>query len=529
MRYWAAVLMFLVCVCCLGCGVSKPTATEVKLSNLFTDDMVLQRKLPITVFGKAKSPTGGRGVVVVGLDKDTAVAKVDSEGRWRAMLPSHAAGGPYTLTVAGANRTLEVRNVMVGEVWVCSGQSNMEFTVNGCKNAKEEIEKANHPTIRLFNIAPTKHLAVKPEDDVNAKWEVCSPATVGNFSAVAYFFGRELSEKLNVTVGLINSPWGGSPVEQWIPMETYKNDPALADFPARMEKEAVDYLKAMDDYSKRMEKWKAAKDKILATNPGAATQPGAIPNQPWQPQQPQYRYSAMYNGNIAPIVGYGIRGAIWYQGESNAGNPMGYRKSFPAMIRGWRKAWGQGDFPFLFVQLANFMDRPMDPNVNGTWAELREAQTLTLSTPKTGMAVITDVGDAADIHPRDKQTVGHRLAIIAEANTYGMKDVVFSGPLFHSMTIDGNKIRLSFKHVDGGLVVKGDKLAGFAVAGKDGKYVWAGAAIEGDTVVVSSDKVEKPVMVRYAWGNNPECSLYNKADLPASPFRAGKPESKAAK
>ena len=505
-------------------SVIAPVRADVKLPAVIGDNMVIQQGMPFKLWGwagageKVTVTLAGNGV------QSKATATADDSGKWQVKMDAlKASSDALELTVEGKN-TLKVKNVLVGEVWVCSGQSNMEFSVGGAINAKEAIAKADYPTIRLFNIAPTKHLAAKTEDDVKAKWEVCSPATVGGFSAVAYFFGRELAAKLKVPVGLINSPWGGSPVEQWIPMETYKNDPDLADFPPRMEKEAADYPKAMEDYKKRLEEWKAAREKIVSANPAAATQPGAIPNPPGQPQPPENRYSAMYNGNIAPIVDYAIKGAIWYQGESNAGNAMGYRKSFPAMIRGWRKAWGQGDFPFLYVQLANFMDRPADPNVQHTWAELREAQTLTLSTPNTGMAVITDVGDAGDIHPRDKQTVGRRLALIAEAKTYDMKDVVYSGPMFESMKIEDGKIRLSFQHVGGGLVAKGDKLTGFAVAGEDGKYSWAQATIDGDNVVVSSDKVAKPVMVRYAWGNNPECSLYNKADLPASPFRAGEEE-----
>jgi sialate O-acetylesterase len=512
------------CVAAVLSVVSMAIA-DVKLPAVIGDNMVIQQGIPFKIWGWADA---GEKVTVT-LGKATADATADDKGKWMVKLEAlKASSDPADMTIAGKN-TLTVKNVLVGEVWVCSGQSNMEFTTGGAINAKEEIAKADYPTIRLFNIAPTKHLAAKPEDDVKAKWEACSPTTVPNFSAVAYFFGRELNEKLKVPVGLINSPWGGSPVEQWIPMETYNSDPELADFPPRIEAETKNFPKVMENYTKQLEDWKSAREKTLATRPAAATQPGVIPNPPWQPQPPENNYGAMYNGNIAPVINYAIKGAIWYQGESNAGNWMGYRKSFPAMIRGWRKVWGQGDFPFLYVQLANFMNRPTDPNVQGTWAELREAQTMTLSLTNTGMAVIIDVGNPTDIHPKDKQTVGHRLAVIAEAQSYGMKDVVYSGPMFDSLKVEGNKVRLSFKHVGGGLVAKSGKLTGFAVAGADGKYVWADATIDGETVVVSSDKVASPVMVRYAWGNDPECSLYNKADLPASPFRAGEPEPKPAK
>jgi sialate O-acetylesterase len=316
---------------------------------------------------------------------------------------------------------------------------------------------------------------------------------------VGYFFGRELHQKLDVPVGLIHTSWGGTAAEVWTSKRTLDATELLKPM-------VENYTKRMESYEKQMAGLKEAAEKAKAEGKPAPK----APNKPMMP-------SCLYNGMIANVLPYGIRGAVWYQGESNASRAKEYQTLFPAMIKNWREDWGQGDFPFGFVQLANYMTRREQP-ADSAWAELREAQTMTLSLPKTGMAVIIDIGDAKDIHPKNKQDVGKRLALWAQSQVYG-KDVVYSGPMYESMKVEDGKVRVSFKHTGGGLEAKGGKLAGFAVAGEDRTFVWADATVDGKTVVVCSEKVAKPVAVRYAWADNPDCNLYNKEGLPASPFR----------
>jgi len=417
------------------------------------------------------------------------------------------------MTVTGKN-TLTVKNLLVGEVWVASGQSNMQFTVSGSVNAPAEIAAADFPAIRQFTVPNT--IALEPQADVRGAWTVCSPATAGGFTAVGFFFARDLWNKLHVPVGIIHTSWGGTRIEAWIDEQTFAGDPAIK--PSLDQRNAA--MTAYNDaLYNALAGWmpKAAEAK-------AANQP--LPAPPVvgaeDPRKSAQMASGLYNAMIAPLIPYAIAGAIWYQGESNAGNAANYRKSFPDMITGWRRLWGQGDFPFLFVQLANYMQTGPDPR-DTAWAQLREAQTMTLATPNTGMAVIIDIGTPNNIHPPNKQDVGHRLALWAEAQTYA-QDLVFSGPLYDSMKVEGGAIRLSFKYVGGGLVAKDGALKGFAIAGADGVFVWADATIEGQTIVVKSAKVPAPVAVRYAWDDNPVCNLYNAAGLPASPFRTDMPQ-----
>jgi sialate O-acetylesterase len=330
---------------------------------------------------------------------------------------------------------------------------------------------------------------------------------------VAYFFGRYLHKELNVPVGLIHTSWGGTPAEAWTRREVLEANPDCAPILKRYDDAVAKYPQAMKEYEQKLAEWKEAAQKAKAES----TNPPRRPGEPFGPGHP-HSPAGLYNAMIAPLIPYGIAGAIWYQGESNAGRAYQYRTLFPDMIKNWRNDWGVGKFPFLFVQLANFMKTKPEPD-ESAWAELREAQTMTLALPNTGMAVIIDIGDADDIHPKNKQDVGKRLALWALANTYGKK-LVYSGPIYKSMKVDGNSIVLSFDHVGGGLVAKGgEELEGFAIAGSDKKFVWADARINGDTVIVSSDKVSEPVAVRYAWADNPVCNLYNKEELPASPFR----------
>jgi sialate O-acetylesterase len=316
---------------------------------------------------------------------------------------------------------------------------------------------------------------------------------------VGYFFGRELHQKLNVPVGLIHTSWGGTAAEVWTSKRVIDSTEGLKPM-------AEAYPKKLEAYEKQV-----AANQEAAAKAKAENKPGPKSIHPTLP-------ALLYNGMIANVLPYGIKGAIWYQGESNAGRAKEYQTLFPAMIKNWREDWGQGEFPFGFVQLANFMARKEQPT-DSSWAELREAQTMTLSLPKTGMAVIIDIGEAKDIHPKNKQDVGKRLALWAQSQVYG-KDIVYSGPIYASMKVEDSKVRVSFKHVGTGLEAKGGKLSGFAVAGEDRTFVWADAVIDGQTVLVSSDKVAKPVAVRYAWADNPDCNLYNKEGLPASPFRS---------
>jgi sialate O-acetylesterase len=454
--------------------------------------------------------------VTVTLGDQKAEATADKDGKWQVRLAAMKAGtGPLEMTVAGKN-TLKLANILIGEVWICSGQSNMGFTVKGVINSDQEIAEAKHPKIRLFSV--TRVTAATPQTDCKGEWVECSPETVPGFTAVGYFFGRDLLQALAVPVGLVNTSWGGTPAEAWTSRDALEADPAFAGLLERWKQNIEAYPKAKEAWDKvkdkKMADWKAAAAKAKADGkqpqraPQAPSDPAASPNCP----------ASLYNGMIAPLIPLGIRGAIWYQGESNVGRPMEYRKLFPAMITDWRKHWAEGEFPFFFVQLANFMARKPEP-ADSNWAALREAQTMTLALPKTGQAVIIDIGEANDIHPKNKQDVGKRLALAAEAVAYG-KDVVYSGPMYESMKVEGERVRLQFNHVGGGLVAKGGgQLTGFAMAGEDKKFAWADAKIDGDSVLVWSKDVPKPAAVRYAWADNPECNLYNKADLPASPFR----------
>ncbi|MDP2337025.1 MAG: sialate O-acetylesterase [Bacteroidota bacterium] len=620
-------------------------SAQVKLPPIFNSNMVLQQGIEIPVWGWA-SP--GEKVTVT-IEKATVFAKTSKEGKWLVKLPAMKSGGPYQMTVKGKNlQTFD--NVKIGEVWVCSGQSNMEFNLISANNGESEVEASNYPEIRLFTVK--KRISQTPQDQLEeGEWQECSPATSHHFSAVAYFFGRALYEKLKVPIGLINTSWGGTIAETWISGETIEKDPDFAGQLSQLKKINL------DDYAKTIEKevrervgeystvdlgmkgdqpiwadpdfndsaWKLMKlpgyieqnglegvdgiiwfRKEINILPAEAGKPATlrlakindsdhsylngtligstilmaeksrvykIPagllksgkniltvqvediggncgiygdtamlrlqcenrtislSGNWKYKlglvkfntvlSPNSYPTLLYNGMINPLVPYGIKGAIWYQGESNAGRAKQYQRVFPDLIKDWRTHWNQGEFPFLFVQLANFMKADSIPS-ESSWAELREAQSKTLALPNTGMAVITDVGDALDIHPKDKQTVGNRLALAALKVAYH-QDLVFSGPVYQKMNVIGTKVTLTFDQVGTGLKIK-DKygyLKGFAVAGEDHQFYWAKAVITGiNTIEVSCPDVQHPVAVRYAWGSNPDdANLYNSADLPASSFR----------
>jgi sialate O-acetylesterase len=466
--------------------LAGPAPADVKLHPLFTDNMVLQREADVPVWGTADP---GQMVIVKleveGGNPDTpAAATADRDGRWKAMVSTRMKPGSnhrLTVTDKDGKELVTLKNVAVGEVWVCSGQSNMEWAVDWSGEAEKVKAGAKNPNLRLFTVK--KRTATAPITDMNdlghfTKWVECSPETVGPFSATAYHFGSHLQKALGVPVGLIHTSWGGTPAEAWTSTEALKAVPELAYY--------ADKAKAAAE---------AANEKKLPVGPHT---PGSL-----------------YNAMIHPLLPFAVKGAIWYQGESNAGRAAEYRTLFPAMISDWRARWGH-ELPFYCVQLAPWHANDAD---GVAWAELREAQLHATKVLKNvGMAVITDAGDLLDIHPRDKATPGTRLALAAEAGTYGLK-VAGSGPVFKGMKVDGSRAVLSFDHVGGGLAAKYQTLNGFAVCGEDKEFYPAKAKIDGDTVVVTCDKVPAPVAVRFGWKNYPVVNLYNKDGLPASPFR----------
>jgi sialate O-acetylesterase len=491
----------------------QPARAEIKLPALFSDGMVLQSGTTTPIWGWADP--GEDVSVVLDLKNGTVIkpkaVQANTQGRWELTFSEGLVpGGPYGLTVSGKNQ-ISLGEVYVGEVWICSGQSNMEWPVVVTTRAEQAIKESKNPLIRLFTVP--KVTSDQPLQDVKGKWQECNPETVRNFSAVAYYFGRELQKSLKVPVGLIHTSWGGTRAEAWTRHEVLTSQPEWkGEFPA--------YERAKADYPKAHEKFKAeqakragetAKNKQEGKNP-----PTARP--PIDPAKNSNSPSVLYNAMIAPLIPFGIKGAIWYQGESNAGQAYLYRKLFPAMIQNWRDDWKRGDFPFLFVQLAPWQRIVKEPQ-ESAWAELREAQLRTAQNlPHAAMAVITDVGDPKDIHPRNKEPVGARLALAARAAAYG-EPIEYSGPIFDSMVIKDNTAVLSFKHVGKGLEARDGSLTGFTIAGEDHRFHNAQAEIKDDKVYVSCQEVKRPAAVRYGWADCPVVNLWNKDGLPASPFR----------
>ena len=618
---------------------------QLTMPSIFSDHMVLQRELPVPVWGQDRP---GQDITVK-MNGAEVKARPGKDGKWKVLLPKQKAGGPYELIVTGSS---EVRytDVMIGEVWVCSGQSNMEWPVSRSNNAAQEIKQADHPDIRLFTVE--HQISFRPGEDVEGSWQVCSPATIERFSAVAYYFGRELKEDLGVPIGLINTTWGGTRIEPWMSAEAFENDELkdkveeiktldykeveaqskkahedwLAQFEASdqglqegwMKKENTGegweqmripvlwesaghpdldgvvwfkktfhldnveegtyklHMGPIDDSDRTyingqligetLEKWDQkreyqvssqylqkgentltvrvedtggggglygnAGDFFLVKGSARSDLAGAwrykigtasIPARPAVIGK-NYGPTILYNGMIDPLIPYAIRGATWYQGESNASQAGRYAGLFPMMIENWRSQWGQGDFPFLFVQLANFMATTDDPGQESNWAELRGSQAKTLAVKNTGMAVAIDIGEADDIHPRNKQDVGKRLALAAKKIAYG-QDLLYSGPSLKMAKVKGNKVKVKFDHVGAGLVAKDGQaqLKGFALAGPDGIYQWAEARLDGkDGIVVSHPSINSPRHIKYAWANNPgELNLVNSEGLPTVPFKTG--------
>ena len=506
-------LIFL--LCCLSLRLSEiGLRAEIKLPALISDGMVLQQGTKVTLWGTADP---GEQVTVT-VNRSEARGVADSEGQWSAKLGPLNAGGPHTVTIAGKN-TITLHDVLVGEVWVCSGQSNMAITVGptrppyftGVNNYQEELHAANHPMLRLFTVE--RAVARKPQRDLKGSWVSARPETVNDFSAVGYFFGRQLLQTLNVPVGMIHSSLGSTTAEVWMRRAALESDPDLKSILESEKTIATSYRKVFDKFERQYEQWKLDSEKAEAEG-----KPGPLaPKIPDDPRQSHTRPAALYNAMIFPLTFFAIKGVIWYQGESNSDRPGQYRKLFPALIRDWRQAWGQGDFPFLFVQLASWGIQYFQLN----FPALREAQSIALTLPNTGMAVTTDIGDGTDGHPKNKQDVGYRLALAAQAIAYG-RDVIYTGPTYDSTVIEGEAVRIRFKNANGGLTSRNwppGFRSGFEIAGEDRKFVEAEASIEGDTVLVRSERVSRPVAVRYNWKDNPWHHLYNRARLPAPPFR----------
>ena len=489
-------------------GWVAPLGAEVQLPSLFADHMVLQRDIRVPVWGR-----GDPGEkVTVSFGGQQADVIVSSAGKWRLDLgPFDATAKSADLIVTGRN-TIVVRDVAVGEVWLCSGQSNMTFTVGEAQNARAEIEAAKFPLIRHYTV--TRSAVDQPADEVAGTWVVCSPESVADFTAVGYFFARDIQRELGIPVGLIHSSWGGTYIESWMSEETLRKDPAFAVVLKRREEFLAQYPQAMDRYTAALAEWKA-----LAAAEQAAGRKFTEP-EPRSPIGPGHRNlpTNLYNGMIRPRVPYGLRGVLWYQGEANSARVGEYRALFAALIGQWRREWNLGDFPFYFAQLSSF--KSFNKADGEDLGYLREAQAQALELPNTGMAVTFDVGDADNVHPTNKQEVGRRLALIAKGRDYQLPVVGYSGPIFRALDRQGQTMVLHFEQA-AGLNAGGEALRGFEIAADDGRFVPATSAVGADgTVNVESGEVPEPVAVRYAWRNVTDGNLVNAAGLPTGTFRA---------
>jgi sialate O-acetylesterase len=488
----------------LSSGVLR---SEVKLPSHFSDHMVLQREMKVPIWGTADL---GEEVTVAFAGQRKS-ARAGADGKWRVDLdamPASAQGHTFVVTGTKTDQPVEFNDVLVGEVWLCSGQSNMDFTVAktekyyfaGVNNEAEEVAAANHPLIRMFTGEWSR--AYEPQAAVAGAWRVCTPESAREFSAVGYFFARDLQQEINVPVGIITETYGASTAQAWIRREAIATDPKLKPVLDEFDAKVRAYTPPTEE---ELKPWREAAEKAKAEGKRPPRRPRP------DPVQDQHNPTVMFNGMIAPIIPCAIRGVLWYQGESITAP----RELFPlwnqTLITDWRRLWGY-DFSFFFVQLAAL-------KANSNTPAVREEQARALALPNTGMAVTIDIGDPDNVHPKDKQNVGARLARIALARVYG-RNLEYSGPVYDSMSIDGSSIRLRFSHASGGLVARGGELKTFVIAGSDRKFVTAVAQIDGENIVVSSPEISAPAAVRYAWESYPEgCNLYNTAGLPAPPFR----------
>ncbi len=474
---------------------------QITLPKVLASHMVVQRDLPVHVWGMA---TPGEPVSV-SFRGESRSTKAGPLGRWSLYLKPGGAGGPFQMTVQGAGGASETRtldDVLVGDVWVASGQSNMEFEMRKAATAADDLPHAANPRIRLM-IVKKKAAGYALDDADSEGWAVSSPETAKEFSAVAWYFAREIEQREKVPVGVIDSTWGGTVAESWTRLAALGEDAALApvfvSWGRMTERESDAQLEDKDQQRQRDEARAAGRPE---------------PKFPWHPELLSWGPGMLWNGMIAPLTPFPIRGVIWYQGESNSQTERGplYDRVMRTLIGDWRRQWGVGDFPFLYVQISNF-----NPGPGETWAVLREQQRRTLGLANTAMAVTIDIGNPDDVHPTNKLDVGLRLALAARALAYG-EDVSYSGPMYRQATPEGSALRVWFNHHAKGLVAKGGVLTGFEVAGKDGQFSPAAATIDGNTVLVTSPAVVEPVYVRYGWANSPQCNLFNGEGLPASPF-----------
>jgi sialate O-acetylesterase len=482
----------------------------ISLPAIISDHMVLQRSVKVPIWGKADPD----GEISISLGDQTVGTKAGQDGKWEVEFNLNDVGpGPFDLVITGSNSRLVVSDVLIGEVWVASGQSNMELKLKDTARAQEEIARSGNALLRYFQVKDVA--SQEPLDDCKGQWVLSGPDTSGTFSAVGYYFGKRLQATLRAPVGIINASWGATPAEAWTSARSLDEVPDLKRARGRL--------------------WRRTLPLGHIPEPKAT-----VPIFSSQLLPPQKVAGYLFNGMINPIIPYAMRGVIWYQGEGNIERAFQYRTTFALLIKDWRQRWGRGEFPFYFCQLANFGKKDSGPG-ESAWAELREAQSLALSLPNTGQAVLIDLGEGDNIHPLDKRDPAERLVLIALAKTYGKK-IPFSGPTYDSMTVEGGTIRITFRDTGGALVARqlpstydlnthknqiaalarnspDSELEGFAICGKDGRWLWADAKIEGDSVVVWSNQIARPFAVRYAWADNPTCNLYNAAGLPASPFR----------
>lgn len=492
-------LLLLLLLSCVAHG-------EVTLAPLFTDHAVLQRDKMLPIWGQADPAEH----VTVHFAGQTVSATAGTDGRWLVFLEAlQASSSPAELVVKGRNE-IRLSDVVVGDVWLCSGQSNMEFPVSRALNAEREIATAGNPLVRHFKIA--RAASETPLATAGGNWQVCSRETVGDFTAVGYFFARDLQPRLAVPVGLINSTWGGTQIECWMSPLSLSQDPAFSSVAENWRRMLADYFPARARYEEALTAWKAGEAAAKARG-AKFTTPAPVPPPADGPTHPP---GSLFNAMINPVLPYAIRGTLWYQGESNWYNPAQYGDLFTSMIRSWRQYFGQGDLPFLWVQLPNFKSGDA---AGLTWARLREQQSKALALPQTGQAVTIDIGDPNDLHPRNKQEVGRRLALIARAQVYDVM-VDASGPQFLDLTREGAALRVRFIHAGTGLTARDRPLQSFQIAGVDRKFFPATARIDRHSVIVSAPQVSAPVAVRYAWSNSPDANLYNGAGLPAAPFRS---------
>ena len=499
--------------------LSQYTYSALSVASIFCDHMVLQQGSQIPVWGWAQPGD----IITVEINKEVRTAIAKDDGSWKIFLHKLSVGGPFTMVVS-ASEVITISDIYVGEVWLCSGQSNMEMTVArenrywcGVFNEEKEVKNADFPLIRFYKIPKTEsEISV---NEIDAEWEVCSPENIGHHSAAAYFFAKELFEYYKIPVGIINSSYGASTIEAWTKKEYLEADSLMTFLLDQYKQKCESYDQDSSrkiKYEKDLLEWK-----IKAK--AAMSQKKDEPRKPKNPdpRHDQHSPSVLYNAMIAPLIPYAMRGVLWYQGESNTSTADIYDVQMRNMIYNWRNDWGQGDFPFIYVQLANYKDPVTVPVKDEPWVTVQEKQLKALSVRNTAMVVAIDNADPdapGNIHPKNKQAIGERLAIAAMGKVY-KQDITFMGPVFSHMIIEGNKAHIYFTHIGNGLVSKQKKITGFAIAGEDKQFVLGDAEIVDDHVVVSSVDIEKPLYVRYGWSKNPPVNLYNKSGLPASPFR----------